>query len=118
MAPLGNVNTMYTSTKQFPEFKNKNKKYADECIKYVLKKEPQLMRMFLYGVAAVVSLVMLTHLCVKYFAFPEIVSNNVGLIEIAIIVIGGYGSLLVHINKHIYPATKKHITMFEQEKNA
>lgn len=105
---------MYTSTSKFPEFQGKSKKYSKECIKYVFKREPKLTRYFLYAVLWVVAFSIISTLCVIFLPVPMFVKENETIIGTAIVGAGFYVFLLVHINKYIYPAVKKHITEFDE----
>ena len=104
---------MYISTNKFPHFKGKNKKYTQECIKYVFKKEPKLTRGFVYAILAVVAFSVVSTICVAMLPLPRFIVENEGIIGSTIVGVSFYIFLLVHINIYIYPAVEKYIAEFD-----
>ena len=104
---------MYRSTKQFPEFEGKNNQYSKACVKYVIKKEPILLRIFLYGIFTFLSFSILWHIFMDYTSVPDFVKENESAVYIFTLGVGFYVFLLVFINKYIHPAVRKHIAEFE-----
>lgn len=106
---------MYTSTNKFPQFKGKNKNFANECIKFVFKKEPQLTQSFVYAILVAVAFSIAYTFSVEVFSVPAFVKEHETIINAIIVGIGFYVFILIYINIYIHPAVNRHIEEFESQ---